>query len=187
MFFFLSLSFSLTHVHTYDEHTRAHLLSSLICYRKPKQIDPEILRSVKVMHNLCCVPNPRKGHRNQAPYNLGKENGTKRQLSVPESPIGRGTSLSHKHQWLLFCLHLTPESCSSLIRQSFYIFQNNFQWVRFRFVVNLFLCVCTRIETNVTWAKGIMWINICQFHTILNTCQPWTLIPDIEVCEVPST
>ncbi|XP_070210409.1 PAN2-PAN3 deadenylation complex catalytic subunit PAN2-like isoform X2 [Littorina saxatilis] len=58
-----------------------------IC-RKPRPIDPEILRSMKVMHNVCCVPNPKKGRRNQAPYKIKEENGAKRQLSVPESPIG---------------------------------------------------------------------------------------------------
>lgn len=57
--------------------------------RRPKPIDPEILRSMKLVHNVHCVPNPGKTRRNQVPYKLGKEDGTKRQLSVPESPSGR--------------------------------------------------------------------------------------------------
>nr|KAG5693513.1 hypothetical protein BaRGS_006215 [Batillaria attramentaria] len=59
-------------------------------YRKPKPIDPDILRSMKVVHNVYCVPNPGKTRRNQVPYKLVKDDGTKRQLSVPESPSGRG-------------------------------------------------------------------------------------------------
>ncbi|XP_076473089.1 PAN2-PAN3 deadenylation complex catalytic subunit PAN2-like isoform X2 [Babylonia areolata] len=59
-------------------------------YRKPKPLDPEIVRSAKVVHNVGYASNPRRVRRNQIPYTLPKENGAKRQLSVPESPIGRG-------------------------------------------------------------------------------------------------
>ncbi|XP_048246742.1 PAN2-PAN3 deadenylation complex catalytic subunit Pan2-like isoform X1 [Haliotis rufescens] len=67
-------------------------------YRKPKPIDPEILRTMKVYHNVGYAPNSGKERRNQIPYKLPKEvhmqttGGTThtRKSSVPESPLGRG-------------------------------------------------------------------------------------------------
>ncbi|KAL8618043.1 hypothetical protein ACOMHN_021763 [Nucella lapillus] len=59
-------------------------------YRKPKTLDPEVVRSAKMVHNVGFAANPKKVRRNQMPYHRTKDDGAKRQLSVPESPIGRG-------------------------------------------------------------------------------------------------
>ena len=58
--------------------------------RKPKPIDPEILRSMKVYHNVGYAPNPGNLRRNQIPYILKQEGTTKGKSNIPESPLGRG-------------------------------------------------------------------------------------------------
>ncbi|XP_060593443.1 PAN2-PAN3 deadenylation complex catalytic subunit PAN2-like [Ruditapes philippinarum] len=59
-------------------------------YRKPKQIDSEILRTMKVYHNVGYAPNPGKERRNQIPYTKGTEGTAKGKSNIPESPLGRG-------------------------------------------------------------------------------------------------
>ncbi|KAK3589026.1 hypothetical protein CHS0354_007971 [Potamilus streckersoni] len=60
-------------------------------YRKPKKIDPEILRTMKVYQNVGYAPNPGKERRNQIPYILEDKNAKKKgKKNVPESPVGRG-------------------------------------------------------------------------------------------------
>ncbi|ESO96381.1 hypothetical protein LOTGIDRAFT_143977 [Lottia gigantea] len=58
-------------------------------YRKPKPIDLEILRTMKIYHNAGYAPNPGKERRNQVPYKLNKDKKSNNS-SVPESPLGRG-------------------------------------------------------------------------------------------------
>ena len=58
-------------------------------FRKPNPIDPDILRSMKIQHNVGYAKNLGKEKRNQVPYNLNSEK-TKKNKGVPESPIGRG-------------------------------------------------------------------------------------------------
>ncbi|KAK6190508.1 hypothetical protein SNE40_002365 [Patella caerulea] len=77
--------------------TNGHLISdwpmhlAQKIYRKPKAIDPEILRVMKVYnnHNAGYAQNPGKERRNQVPYKLSK-NKKSNKSSVPESPLGRG-------------------------------------------------------------------------------------------------
>ncbi|KAK3103914.1 hypothetical protein FSP39_022867 [Pinctada imbricata] len=57
-------------------------------YRKPNPIDPDILRSMKMQHNVGYAKNLGKEKRNQIPYNLNTEK-SKKGKGVPESPIGR--------------------------------------------------------------------------------------------------
>ncbi|XP_064614568.1 LOW QUALITY PROTEIN: PAN2-PAN3 deadenylation complex catalytic subunit PAN2-like [Liolophura sinensis] len=60
-------------------------------YRKPKPVDSEILRSMKIYHNVGYAPNPGNKRRNQVQYKLNENNKHRsRKSSVPESPMGRG-------------------------------------------------------------------------------------------------
>ncbi|KAI0219805.1 PAN2-PAN3 deadenylation complex catalytic subunit PAN2, partial [Lamellibrachia satsuma] len=62
-------------------------------YRKPTRLDPEILKSVKMVQNVGYAPNPNTRLRNQVAYkcnNLGNNSTQERTSSVPESPLGRG-------------------------------------------------------------------------------------------------
>lgn len=58
-------------------------------YRKPKKIDPEILRTMKIQHNVGYAKNLGKECRNQTPYHMKTEK-KKGKSGVPESPLGRG-------------------------------------------------------------------------------------------------
>ncbi|KAL3831819.1 hypothetical protein ACJMK2_023521 [Sinanodonta woodiana] len=60
-------------------------------YRKPKNIDPEILRSMKIYQDVGYAPNPGNERRNQIPYILEDKNAKKKgKTNVLESPLGRG-------------------------------------------------------------------------------------------------
>ncbi|KAJ8313873.1 hypothetical protein KUTeg_008434 [Tegillarca granosa] len=59
-------------------------------YRNPRPIDPDILKTMKIQHNVGYAPNPGKERRNQIPYKLTDEKSQKKKSGVPESPIGRG-------------------------------------------------------------------------------------------------
>lgn len=59
-------------------------------YRKPKPIDAEILRSMKVYQNVGYAPNPGTDRRNQIPYLISSEGIKKGKCNVPESPLARG-------------------------------------------------------------------------------------------------
>ncbi|KAL4222806.1 poly(A)-specific ribonuclease [Mactra antiquata] len=59
-------------------------------YRVPKPIDSEILRTMKVYHNVGYAPNPGKERRNQIPYMKNNEGSNKGKSNIPESPLGRG-------------------------------------------------------------------------------------------------
>ena len=61
-------------------------------YRKPKPLDTDILRSMKMQHNVGYAKNLGKEKRNQIPYVQVNEKSKKGKGSVPESPIGRGRS-----------------------------------------------------------------------------------------------
>ena len=61
-------------------------------YRKPKPLDADILRSMKMQHNVGYAKNLGKEKRNQIPYVQVNEKSKKGKGSVPESPIGRGRS-----------------------------------------------------------------------------------------------
>ena len=63
-------------------------------FRKPKPVDPEILRSMKVYHNVGYAPNPGNLRRNQIPYVIKAEGAAKGKSNIPESPLGRGTVCS---------------------------------------------------------------------------------------------
>ncbi|XP_062586569.1 PAN2-PAN3 deadenylation complex catalytic subunit PAN2-like [Saccostrea cucullata] len=58
-------------------------------YRKPKPLDADILRSMKMQHNVGYAQNPGKEKRNQIPYVQVNEKSKKGKGAVPESPIGR--------------------------------------------------------------------------------------------------
>ena len=54
-------------------------------------IDPEILRSMRIVQFIGYAPNPGTRRRNQVPYiEVDSSVGKKSQDAVPESPIGRG-------------------------------------------------------------------------------------------------
>ena len=62
-------------------------------FRKPMPVDNEILRSMKVQHNVGYAKLPQGSGIgiNQIPYKIGNDKkGSKKGKSVPESPIGRG-------------------------------------------------------------------------------------------------
>lgn len=58
-------------------------------YRKPKPVDADILRSMKMQHNVGYAKNLGKEKRNQIPYVQVNEKSKKGKGAVPESPIGR--------------------------------------------------------------------------------------------------
>lgn len=58
--------------------------------RKPKPVDADILRSMKMQHNVGYAKNLGKEKRNQIPYVQVNEKSKKGKGAVPESPIGRG-------------------------------------------------------------------------------------------------
>lgn len=62
----------------------------MLCNRKPKPIDSEILRTMKVYHNVGYAPNPGKEKRNQIPYLKNTDGVSKGKSNIPESPLGRG-------------------------------------------------------------------------------------------------
>ena len=70
--------------------------------RQPKSIDPDIIRSMKVVQNVGYAPNPGNRRRNQMNYRQLSPNGDKNKQrnkgsSVPDSPIGRGKTDENPH------------------------------------------------------------------------------------------
>ena len=59
------------------------------CYRKPNPIDPEILRSATIMHDIQCVPNPGTFFRNQISYKMSEDVVQNHSLSNSDTPIGQ--------------------------------------------------------------------------------------------------
>lgn len=64
----------------------AHLCRKV--YRTPKPVEPELLRTMKMRHNVGYAPNPGTTRRNQVPYDLKGENANKKS-HIPESSAGR--------------------------------------------------------------------------------------------------
>ncbi|KAH3783339.1 hypothetical protein DPMN_161276, partial [Dreissena polymorpha] len=64
-------------------------------YRKPKPIDPEILRTMKVYQNVGYAPNPHKERRYHFPYILEQDGSKKGRSNIPESPLGRADDPFH--------------------------------------------------------------------------------------------
>uniref|UniRef100_H2YM48 USP domain-containing protein n=1 Tax=Ciona savignyi TaxID=51511 RepID=H2YM48_CIOSA len=60
--------------------------------RRPPPIDPELLRTMKVVHGIGYAPNPGSRRRNQVPYKLKDITSNDcrgKNAAVPESPLGR--------------------------------------------------------------------------------------------------
>ncbi|CAI9729366.1 PAN2-PAN3 deadenylation complex catalytic subunit Pan2-like isoform X1 [Octopus vulgaris] len=60
-------------------------------YRAHKPVEPELLRTMKMRHNVGYAPNPGTTHRNQVPYDLKNESNNYK--SIPESSNGRDDNL----------------------------------------------------------------------------------------------
>uniref|UniRef100_A0A0L8I679 USP domain-containing protein n=1 Tax=Octopus bimaculoides TaxID=37653 RepID=A0A0L8I679_OCTBM len=61
-------------------------------YRAHKPVEPELLRTMKMRHNVGYAPNPGTTHRNQVPYDLKNESNNYNK-SIPESSNGRDDAL----------------------------------------------------------------------------------------------
>nr|XP_026693869.1 PAN2-PAN3 deadenylation complex catalytic subunit PAN2 isoform X1 [Ciona intestinalis] len=105
---FASMSESLDPINISDENTPLSIIPMPYCQeplfsdwpkpqctpvsRRPPPIDPELLRSMKVVHGIGYAPNPGTRRRNQVPYKLKDMTSHDRKgkkAAVPESPLGR--------------------------------------------------------------------------------------------------
>ena len=59
-------------------------------FRKPARIDPEILRTMKMVQNVGYAPNPGNKRRNQIPYVLPAHSQSQSKSNIPDSPQERG-------------------------------------------------------------------------------------------------
>ncbi|XP_076824729.1 PAN2-PAN3 deadenylation complex catalytic subunit PAN2-like isoform X2 [Clavelina lepadiformis] len=60
--------------------------------RRPPPIDPDLIRSMKVVHGIGYAPNPGNRRRNQVPYKLkdmSVRDSKGKKAAVPDSPLGR--------------------------------------------------------------------------------------------------
>ena len=116
------------------------MITWTICFcRIPKPIDPEILRTMKVYHNVGYAPNPGTLRRNQIPYIMKSEGTAKGKSNIPESPLGRGNkstfcvlespfySQPHDNGGILWFQigHLLVHPSLSVVRPSIFSFQDD--------------------------------------------------------------